>query len=135
VLTTPHLYGEHELEATNVDEPDLAARLLAARRTRGLTQAQAAVEVGTSPQTWARWEAGHRPQMRFHGSLERFLEQRSTLRLIRDDREAAPQHDLSPLQVQAIESYLARAATSSLSLDEIKGYRAIFAKLGIPWDS
>lgn len=38
--------------------PDIAARIARARRLRGLTQKQAAAQLGVALNTWVRWEHG-----------------------------------------------------------------------------
>ncbi|HPT24811.1 MAG TPA: helix-turn-helix transcriptional regulator, partial [Bryobacteraceae bacterium] len=57
---------------------DLAGRLVRHRTSLGLTQKQAAQQIGVDPSTLARWERGERePVSGFAASVARFLDGRS----------------------------------------------------------
>lgn len=117
---------------------ELAARLVAYRRMHGLSQAQLAVQLGATPQTLGRWEAGQPPQVRWKARLEELLNplpQPSPLLRVAGPANQDQADDLTSLQRRAIESYLLRAAQAPLSAGELEGFRAVFRHVGLRWPS
>src|SRR5438105_3333601 len=126
---------------------DLADRVRDLRARRLWTQADLALQVGTTPQTVSRWEQGSPPQ----AGLRRRLEA-----LLRDDGPAAPSpqviqfpvHAVAPLHVAAdpdtsaddLRATVVRAAAARLasgaafSDGELALLRTLFATVDIEWD-
>ena len=64
--------GPHQ-DRTPGPPTGLAKRLVARRLARGLSQEQAAAEVGVSRATLAQWEIGREPRGLYLAALERWL--------------------------------------------------------------
>ena len=120
-------------------EPErLSDRLRAHRRKLGLSQAQLAARLSTTPQTIGRWEGGAEPQIRWVGLLEDELNPPSAPSVLRaidgEMRTAAQPRTLTRMQERAVEAYLKRASgVVPMSDTELAGFRTVFAQVGIAW--
>ena len=116
--------------------PELATELRAARDRRGMSQAQAAAEIGTTQQTLGRWEKGDRPQARWHQRIESFIRPPATVSPLRSLPTSDPgEPELSEQQLKTLEAVRTRiSAGASLSAGEVTTMRAMFRAVGLAWD-
>lgn len=121
--------------ADSPSSPLLKEQLLAERVRRGMSQADAAAEVGTTQQTWGRWEKGQPPQVRWRKKIDDFLNPPasvSTLRSVPVDPTA--DQELTTEQAKTLEAVRARFATgAALSSGEVTTVRSMFRAVGLEW--
>lgn len=124
------------LPADSFFSPELGEQLLAERLRRGMSQADAAAEVGTTQQTWGRWEKGKLPQVRWRKKLDDFLNPPASVSTLHSvPIGPAPEQELSTEQAKTLEAVRTRFASgAALSPGEVATVRSMFRAVGLDWD-